>query len=168
MKNNICSTVIECFLASDKHEPLSFLSAVHCLKCKNCRNLIKTLRTAENAARIEAKKSLFGIGAADDPVIVRIMAHIESAYGSKHEYPVHAISFTRWISAGCILIAAIVLFGLFSAAAGIRQMQLLLFFTIYIMKKYLCFSLFITGYCAFFVGSNLSFFIKKIRTIRPV
>ncbi len=159
MKKDICTAVIEGFSASDKHEPLSFLSAVHCLKCKNCRNLIKTLRTAENAARIEAKKSLFGIGAADDPVIVRIMAHIESAYGSKHEHPIHGISLTRWISAGCILIAAIVLFGLFSAAAGIRQMQLLL---------YLCFSLFITGYCAFFVGSNLSFFIKKIRTIRPV
>lgn len=159
MKNNICSTVIECFLASDKHESLPFLSAVHCLKCKKCRNLIKTLRTAENAALTAAKKGLFEIRTADAPFVMRIMEHIESAYGSKHEKPVHGISLTRWISAGCILIAAIVLFGLFSAAAGIRQMQLLL---------YLCFALFITGYCAFFVGGNLNFFIKKIRTIRPV
>lgn len=159
MKKKICTAVIERFLASDKNAPLPLTSVIHCIGCAQCRTLIKTLKAAEAEARLEAKKNLFGTGAADDPVIVHIMKHIEASYAVKCESCVHSISLTRWISAGCILIAAILLFGLLSAAGGIRQMQLLL---------YLCFALFITGYCAFFVGSNLSFFIKKMHTIRPV
>ncbi|WP_428770973.1 hypothetical protein V1L52_03770 [Treponema sp. HNW] len=158
MKNDICSDVIERFLASDKYEALPFLSALHCLRCKKCRSLIKTLRTAEAAAGSAAKKRLFE-GAADDPVILRIMERLEPlrTYDGA-DFP-RTISLKRWISAGCILITAIVLFGLFSTIDGAEKMQLLL---------YLCFALFISGYCAFFVGGNLNFFIKKIRTIRAV
>lgn len=158
MKNDICTAVIERFLASDKNKPLPLVSPVHCLRCAECRTIIKKLRSAEAAAK-SAHKSLLEIAEPDNPVIMQIMQRIDATHGYKSENPVHTISLTRWISAGCILIAAIVLFGLFSAADAARQMQVLL---------YLCFALFVTGYCAFFVGSNLNFFIKKIQAIRPV
>lgn len=159
MKNNTCTAVIERFLASDKYEPLPFLSALHCLRCAQCRSFIKTLRTAEKTAASAAKKSLFEMRAADDPVILRIMARLEPLCTREGANFPHTIPLKRWISAGCILIAAIVLFGLFSTTDGAEKMQLLL---------YVCFALFISGYCAFFVGGNLNFFINKIRTIRAV
>ncbi|MGI5174662.1 hypothetical protein H0R92_13820 [Treponema sp. OMZ 840] len=155
MNIDICDTVINRFLHLDKPNAVPFSIRLHCIRCKKCRSLIQALSTVEN----RASAPLRTVTPADDPCITRIMEHIDPDFAQKTEDPVQIISFKRWISSGCILIAAILLFGLFSAADIKSEMQILL---------YLCFALFISGYCAFFVGSNLNFFIKKIQAIRPV
>jgi len=94
-----------------------------------------------------------------DSNLAMILKRIDPTFTTLEEYQMQPISMKRWLVSGFVLIAGIFLFGVFSASATQSDLQ---------VPIYLCFSLFICGYCAFFVGSNLDFFIKQIdKTFHP-
>ena len=88
----------------------------------------------------------------NDPTLALIIKKIAPMASQKTEERVELISLKRWIVSGFILVFAVFLFGVFSTIDGSSKLHMLLF---------LCFALFISGYCAFFIGSNLNFFIKR-------
>ena len=150
MKKDTCTAVMDRFLALDKGEALPPAVKLHSIHCTKCRTLIKSLAAAENLGA----ETFSAITPKDDPAVARIMSAIPATAITSEE-PVQIISLKRWIWSGCVLVAAVLLFGTFSTADGGAKLQILL---------NLCFALFIAGYCAFFVGSNLNFFTKKIQT----
>lgn len=146
-----CNAVCNDFLALNKNDALPLSVKLHTLLCKDCRKSIRLYRQAENLCAYP----LSGTLSFDDPRVTAVMKRITDTYSGANEDDIQLISLKRWIIAGCILVGTILLFGLFGTSDVRPHMQILL---------YLCFAGFISGYCAFFVGGNLQFFIKKYRS----
>ena len=149
MKNAKCDAFTERFLALDKDERMSAAMKIHALMCRDCRDFIRLYAKAEKLCAEPSQAVL----PQDDPTLALIIKKIAPTASQKEEEGVELISLKRWIISGYILVFAVFLFGVFNTIDGSSKLHMLLF---------LCFALFISGYCAFFIGSNLNFFIKRL------
>ena len=149
MKTAKCDAFIERFLALDKDEPMDAAMKIHALMCRDCRDFIRLYAKTEKLCT----EPLQAVLPQNDPALALIIKKIAPMASQKTEERVELISLKRWIVSGFILVFAVFLFGVFSTIDGSSKLHMLLF---------LCFALFISGYCAFFIGSNLNFFIKRL------
>ena len=148
MKNAKCDAFTERFLALDKNEHIDATMKIHALMCRDCRDFIRLYAKAEKLCA----EPLQAVLPQNDPTLALIIKKIAPTTSQKEEEGVELISLKRWIISGFILVFAVFLFGVFSTIDGSSKLHMLLF---------LCFALFISCYCAFFIGSNLNFFIKR-------
>ena len=148
MKNAKCDAFTERFLALDKNERMDAAMKIHALMCRDCHDFIRLYAKAEKLCAEPSQAVL----PQDDPTLALIIKKIAPTASQKEEEGVELISLKRWIISGFILVFAVFLFGVFSTIDGSSKLHMLLF---------LCFALFISCYCAFFIGSNLNFFIKR-------
>ena len=149
MKTAKCDAFIERFLALDKDEHMDTAMKIHARMCRDCRDFIRLYAKAEKLCAEPSQAVL----PQDDPTLALIIKKIAPTASQKEEEGVELISLKRWIISGFILVFAVFLFGVFNTIDGSSKLHMLLF---------LCFALFISGYCAFFIGSNLNFFIKRL------
>jgi hypothetical protein len=148
MSENKCEAIMDSFFALDKDEHLPFAVTLHLLTCKKCRTQIRLCTFAE---RVNAG---FLMREANEEEIAALMKNLNAALPFKKE--LHYISLRRWITLGVVMIFAMLLFGFIIPADTEPSLHL---------KFYLVFAGAVAVYCAFFVASNIDFFVKKIETI---
>ena len=77
------------------------------------------------------------------------------------EAPVSAahspVSLTNWIVGGVLMVCFMLAFGFFTHGMNSALLSL---------SYYLLFAGSVTAYCALFVGANMDFFVKKIKTFQ--
>jgi hypothetical protein len=146
--NPKCTEVMDAFFALDKGERLPLSMTLHLLTCKGCGNQVRLCTLAERAsARPLTSKS-------SEAEVAALMAKLRAELPFHEEE--HYLSLPRWIGWGMAMVAAMLLFP-FIIPVAVEPFLHLAF--------YLVFAGVITAYCAFFVASNMDFFVKKIETI---
>ena len=146
-----CTRMMDVFFALDKRERLPLGLTAHLLFCKECRTAVRLCTLAERAAA----RPLFDGG--DPRDIAAIMGKIRGAYpiaDTGHPY----ITLRRWIVLGVVMILAMICvsFLTLGGSAPVSNARALQF------SSYIVFGGMIAAYCAFFVGSNMDFFVKQI------
>ncbi len=149
MTKNKCEAAIDSFLEKDKGEHLSMQTTLHLLTCKKCRTIVRMCTLAHNAST----RTLYIPTSINGITIKNVIHKLVPEMKILNDENAQPISLIRWILSGCALVLGVLLFGIFAT----NTINPLLQITIY-----LSFSAFICIFCAFFVGSNLDFFIKKI------
>ena len=148
MTENKCEAIMDAFFALDKNERLPLSVTLHLLTCKKCRTQIRLCTLAE---RVNAGPLM---REANNEEIAALMGKLNAALPFKKE--LHYISMRRWIIAGVVMVFAMLLFAFITPVSTESSLHLMF---------YLVFAGVITAYCAFFVGSNMDFFVKKIETV---
>lgn len=145
-----CEKKLDDFFALDKHEPIPLNITAHLLFCKNCKKTMELYLKAEHLMSEPLKAEL--------PFNHKILQTVlKTVNSSKQNEPVlQELPLKQWIYAGISLMVAIFLF----VTLGFQKIDPVLHFLIYF-----CFAGFITGYCAFFVGSHLNYFSEKLKTL---
>jgi hypothetical protein len=144
MATPVCDAVMNAFFGLDKHERLPLGMTLHLLRCRKCRTQVRRCALAEKACAEPLLRP------ADDEAHAALMARISAAC------PLGAgagrVSLRRWIVSGVAMIAAMTVFGVFSAdtALGVQ------------LSFYIVFAGVVCAYCALFIGGNMDFFAKKI------
>jgi hypothetical protein len=133
------------FFELDKNERMPLSITIHLLSCKRCRTQVRLCTLAE---RVNAQPLL---RPADRAELEALMQKLNASMPVRKE--LHYISMRRWIALGVVMIMAMLFFPF--VTSGTVQPSLNLAF-------YLVFAGVITAYCAFFVASNMDFFVKKI------
>ncbi len=149
MKNTNCESVIESFLEKDKGEHLDLQTTLHLLTCKKCRTLVRMCTLAHKAST----RTLYIPTSINGITIKAIIKRLNPGIKILDDENAKPISLSRWIVSGLILVLAFSLFSFFATSTINPMLQITI---------YLSFSAFICIFCAFFVGSNLDFFVKKI------
>jgi hypothetical protein len=139
---------MDAFFALDKNERLPLGVTLHLLTCKKCRTQIRHCTLAE---RVNAQPLM---REANDEEIAALMRKLNAVLPFKKE--LHYISMRRWITLGVVMIFAMLIFAFIIPVSTEPSLHLMF---------YLVFAGVITAYCAFFVGSNMDFFVKKIETV---
>ncbi len=149
MKTNTCEQTINSFLEMDKDEQLGLKTTIHLLTCKKCRTVVRlcTLAQRSSARPLHIPVSM------NNNSVTQIVKKANPTIELLKDSQVKPVSMLKWVVAGIILIAAIVTFGSLHTRDTTSSLEITI---------YLCFAAFICGYCAFFIGSNLDFFIKQI------
>lgn len=145
MKN--CNEVMEEYLSLDKGERIPLDITMHLLLCKNCRSQVRLLRQAEKSSVPDSCKQT----ALDDAAILAVMNKITKKSDSQK----NPISLSKWVLGGIAMALLFIVFSIF-AKPGTNH-----FLTVY---TYIELAVLITAYCAFFVKSNMDFFVKKINS----
>jgi hypothetical protein len=150
-KKEVCEKIIEDYLLLDRGEAVPLKLWTHLLFCKDCRTEVRFLNLADTACTkpltIERKK--------EESLAKTIISRIQNDPECKEIFAPKELTLKNWIISGLIMLFA------------------MLFFTINIYSQnsqialpvYLVFAVFISGYCALFVGSNMDFFIKKLHKL---
>ncbi len=149
MKENICEQTINTFLELDKDERLGFKTTLHLLSCKKCRTVVRLYTLAQRSS----SRPLYKPDLEQNSTVSQILSKANPSLEILKSSHIKPISMMRWIIAGCMLVCTLLLFGIHNANSANPYLQI----TIYISV-----SLFICIYCAFFIGSNLDFFVKQI------
>jgi hypothetical protein len=142
--------MMDVFFALDKRERLPLRLTVHLLFCKECRTAVRLCTLAEKAAA----RPLFQDGEIAD--VAAIMEKVRAVYpivGNDHPF----ISLRRWIVLGVVMILAMIFVSFLTlggSAPGSNALALQ-------FSSYIVFGGMIAVYCAFFVGSNMDFFVKQ-------
>lgn len=84
-----------------------------------------------------------------------ILLSIQNNPETKTLFAPKEVSLKNWILAGLIMLFTMLFFGI-NVYSQNTQIA---------VPIYLVFAVFITGYCALFVGSNLDFFVKKLKNL---
>jgi membrane glycosyltransferase len=134
---------MDSFFALDKNEWLPLEVTAHLLVCKKCRTQVRLCTLAERASAL----SLMGH---DEVPVAALLQRLRPAIGIEREG--HFISMRRWIVLGIAMILAMILVGFVTLEPGPSALQ---------YATYIVFAAMITAYCAFFVGSNMDFFVKQ-------
>ncbi len=148
MKHDICEETINTFLELDKDEKLGFQTTVHLLTCKKCRTVVRLCSLAQRSSARPLR-----IPEVMNNTVTEIVKKANPTIQLLKDSQAKSISMKRWLISGIALIIAILIFGIFQSSTSSSSLQVTI---------YLCFAAFICAYCAFFVGSNLDFFIKQI------
>ncbi len=149
MHSNNCENTMNTFLELDKDEQLGFKTTIHLLTCKKCRTAVRLCTIAQRSSA----RPLHIPATINNAAIEQIVQKTNPAIELLKDSHVRPISMKRWVISGIALVIALVLFGLFNTNTSGKELQ---------MTIYISVSLFICIYCAFFIGSNLDFFVKKI------
>lgn len=143
---------MDIFFGLDKHSRLPFKLSMHLLFCKKCRSQVRALTLAEKACAAPLKAETFE----NDATLLSIMKQIDPSYIPTEN--IKPVSFRNWIIFGILMLVAL----LFISALNLSATSTSLSFYFYII-----FACIVTVYCAFFIGSNMDFFIKQIDKIPP-
>jgi hypothetical protein len=142
--------MMDAFFALDKRERLPLRVTLHLLACKQCRTAVRLCTLAERAAAAP----LFADGEVGDIDSVMEGIRAYAASQGRGREPRQFISLGRWILVGVAMILAMMCVGFVNLENNADTLQ---------MSSYMVFGSMIAVYCAFFVGSNLDFFVKQIR-----
>lgn len=148
MKNeNECNRVMDIYLGLDKGERVPFEVTLHLLTCSKCRKQVRLLKKAESLTRTPLEIPV----PIDDEQIITVMKKIDPSYSSNQ----NPISIAKWIIGGIAMILFMLTFGLSSFHEADKG---------FLIVFYIIFALAITSYCALFIGTNMDFFVKMIKT----
>ena len=148
MKNlEECNKVMDIYLGLDKGERVPFSATMHLLTCRKCRRQVRMLKSAENLAR----KPLEVPVPIDDESILSVMSKIDPDYNSSK----NPISISMWIIAGVTMIMFMLIFGL-SNFRNVSEIIMISFYIIFAVVVFVYFSM--------FIGTNMDFFVKMMKT----
>lgn len=151
MGNAKCEKTMSNYIALDRGERVPLQLWTHLLLCKKCRSEVRLLSIADSFCTkpiaIERKPQ--------ESLASAILQSIKNNPETKNLYTPKELSLKNWILAGSLMLFAMLFFGI-NVYSQNTQIAL---------PVYLIFAIFITGYCALFVGSNLDFFIKKLKNL---
>jgi membrane glycosyltransferase len=148
-----CNEAMDRFCELDKNERFPLALTWHLLTCKKCRTAVRLCTLAE---RISSAPLKIPAGDAEVAALMRRLRGAASrplAQSADSQY----LSLRRWIVLGVLMVFAMFLFPFITLEGNPSTLQL---------SSYVVFACMITAYCAFFVGSNMDFFVKKMQTIR--
>lgn len=173
-KNGTCDKYFDKFLSLDKNEIIPLSVSLHLLVCPKCRTAVRNMSVAEDIlqqglrendrpadGRRDAPGKARGSSAAKphDPVLQAALAQIAAA-GLVYDVPLTGrVSMVKWVCGGLILILCLVGFP-FTAMGKWAESVLGRWFSI---SFYILTGTSIAVYSALFIGSNIDFFVKKIR-----
>lgn len=146
-KNQNCDSIMDTYLCLDKGDRIPFKSTLHFLTCKKCRSQVKMLKTAEKIAKAPLEIPV----PIDDISILKVMQKIDPNYQSSK----NPISISKWIIGGIAMILFMLTFRLSDYCKASEVITI---------SFYLFFAFAVTVYCSVFVGSNMDFFVKMIKT----
>ncbi len=149
MKQSICDETINTFLELDKDEKLGLKTTIHLLTCTKCRTTVRLCTLAQRSST----RPLYIPVSMNNAAIAKIVQKTNPSIELLKDSSVKPISLKRWVFSGIALVLALVLFGYLNTTISSKVLQVTISLSI---------SLFICIYCAFFIGSNLDFFVKKI------
>ena len=148
-KNEKCEKYMDEFLMLDKNAPIPLRITLHLLKCSSCRNQVRLLSIAE---RVAASPLKIELPLSDEKIKAAVM-DTNPSWSPK----IKPVTMSRWVICGILMIMFMLVFAIFTH--GLRNERLLIAF-------YLVFAIAVCSYCALFIGTNMDFFIKKIKTIK--
>ena len=150
-KSNKCETILNDYISLDRGEAVPLKIWTHLLLCKKCRSEVRLLTLADKACvtplTIEREP--------DQSLAVAIMLGMQNDPECENLFIPKEVSLKNWIISGIIMILTMIFFTINSYSQN----------TDIALPAYLVFAVFITGYCALFVASNLDFFIKKLENL---
>ncbi len=146
-----CGAVMTKFMALDIKDRLPLDVTVHLLFCRQCRTQVRLLTLAER----QAARPVCDPVPLDDELLQRIVSNLGLGDGSQTKH----VSMKKWVVAGILMIAALMVFPLVNISAAGSSILTIAF--------YIFFGCAVTVYCALFIGSNMDFFVKQVKTIRP-
>lgn len=149
MKN--CTQIMNQFLELDKNQRIPLKLTLHLLLCKKCRTQVRMLTKAEKIASEPLKVQV----PLTDNSIEAVLRQINPQYD--YEESKSPISLGRWIVSGAAMVCLMLLFGILTRGSSSQAL---------LISFYLLFAGVVTAYCAFFVGCNMDFFVKKIETMK--
>jgi hypothetical protein len=145
------------FCELDKNQSFPLALTLHLLRCKQCRTQVRLCSLAEEICTAPLAVP------ANDAEIAALMRTLRAAQ-SRIPLPFSGdggyISLRRWIVLGIVMITFMIFVGFMTLERDPSSLQI---------STYVVFACMITAYCAFFVGSNMDFFVKKLQTksLRP-
>lgn len=145
-----CESAMNRFFALDKNERLPLGVTLHLLGCAECRTQVRMLSLAEKVAARPLKMPVSLAEA--DATRKTIERQLHLPLTAKNH-----VSLSNWIVGGVLMIAFMFAFVFLS-----KKIDSLLLTASF----YLFFAGAVTAYCALFVGSNMDFFVKKIKTLQ--
>lgn len=141
-----CDRAMNRFLALDKGARLPFPLTLHLLGCVKCRTQVRLLTLAERAAARPLRTAV----SADDAAKTVCNLPVSSATRK-------SVTLTNWIVSGVLMVCFMLAVVLLMPRVGSNLLS---------VYFYLTFAGIVTAYCALFVGANMDFFVKKIKTLQ--
>ena len=138
------------FLMLDKNERIPLSLTIKLLFNRKCRNEVRLLTKAEKLA----KKPLSVQMPVTDKTIHAVLNQINPEFAEKAEIK-NPFPLSRWITAGIAMTAMMIFLGIMTRTSSDQLL---------VLPFYVLFATVFTTYCAFFVGCNMDFFVKKIET----
>ena len=148
MKND--NEIMNEFLMLDKNERIPLSLTLRLLCSKKLRTQVRLMTKAE---KIAAKPLSVQVPVTDksiDEVLKQISPKLTDSPEMKNPFPL-----SRWIIAGLAMTFMMIFFGIITRTSSDQ---------IVVLPFYVLFATVFTTYCAFFVGCNMDFFVKKIET----
>ena len=155
-----CERAMNRFFVLDKGERLPLLLTLHLLSCKDCRTQVRLLTLAERVAARPLQK------AATTEDVQQTVEKMRAAYSAgggveSEEAPFahekSPVTLMNWIVGGVLMICFMLVFAFVTRHIESNVLS---------VSFYLMFAGAVTAYCAFFVGANMDFFVKKIKTFQ--
>ena len=148
MKNY--NEIMDEFLKLDKNERIPLSLTLRLLCSKKCRTEVRLLTKAEKLASEPLSVQTPVTDESISAVLKKINPQLAESSVAKNPFPL-----SRWIAAGLTMTFLMVFFGVLTRTNSGQ---------IVVLPFYFLFAAVFTIYCAFFVGCNMDFFVKKIET----
>ncbi len=179
---NKCEKYFDKFLSLDKNEIIPLSVSIHLLLCAKCRTAVRSMSIAEDLLqqdmneaagnkstgvprKTDKKKNSFPAAESRDPVVAAALSQIADAGLTYPIEPVTGrVSLEKWTVGGIILILCLTFFP-FTALGEWGEKVLGEGFSI---SFYVLTGISIAVYISLFIGSNIDFFVKKIRRIKKL
>ena len=144
-----CERAMNRFFALDKDELLPLSLTLHLLGCKRCRTEVRLLTLSERVAARPLRAS------ATPREVSALVAQVRSQSASSAAK--NPVTLTNWIIGGVLMVCFMLAFVLLTRSLKSNLLS---------VSFYLVFAGSVTAYCALFVGANMDFFVKKIKTLQ--
>lgn len=135
------------FFSLDKNERLPLSLTLHLLACKKCRSSVRRLTLLEKRCSRENLRKI-RVNSRNVAEVIKLVDSECRRCRIRREN----VSLAQWIFAGILLLLCMIVMELL---AIVTTSDLMVFSTSFF------FGLSIVVYCAFFIGTNMDFFIKK-------
>ena len=159
-----CDKAFTRYLELDKNERVPLRVTLHLIGCPSCRTGVRHLTRAERSlarplSALPRESAERDVSVAEDKAI---RAAIERITASGLSYPdgrddLGRVSMTRWVVAGCALVAG---FAIMPASSMGEWSRLVYGDAYYLPFSILC-GVAVTVFGGLFIGSNIDFFVKK-------
>lgn len=142
-----CESYMDRFFALDKNERLPLSLTLHLLACKKCRSSVRRLTLLEKKCSRENLRKI----KADSKSVAGIMSLLDGEC-RRCNISRKSVSLTHWSFTGILLLLCMIVMELLAIVTASELMMFSISFF---------FGFSVIVYCAFFVGLNMDFFIKK-------
>ncbi|HPS43071.1 MAG TPA: hypothetical protein PK542_01145 [Treponemataceae bacterium] len=157
-----CDKAFARYLELDKNERVPLQVTLHLIGCPACRTGVRRLTRAEHslARPLSARTGAMPAAPAAEDAAVR--AAMERIAASGLSYPDvrdsrGRVSMTRWVVAGCALVAGFAIM----PASSMGEWSRLVFGDAYYLPFSILCGVAVTVFGGLFIGSNIDFFVKK-------